>query len=53
MFDEETPVGLILGKPNNEYPGKGKQVRYGAAGIGYEFLRVAYPELLSSVLLWE
>jgi len=25
----------------------------GTAGIGYEFLRLAYPDLLSSVLLWE
>ena len=25
----------------------------GTAGIGYELLRLAYPELLPSVLLWE
>jgi lantibiotic modifying enzyme len=25
----------------------------GAAGIGYELLRIAHPEMLPSVLLWE
>ena len=26
---------------------------HGATGIGYELLRIAYPSLLPSVLLWE
>lgn len=50
---------IAAGKKRGRYGLNWKEGPYnpaffqGATGIGYEFLRVAYPESLSSVLLWE
>ena len=44
---------LFPNLPNHEISAFSPSFFRGTAGIGYELLRLAYPEKFSSVLLWE
>jgi type 2 lantibiotic biosynthesis protein LanM len=44
---------LFPNLPNRDFSAFNPSFFRGTAGIGYELLRLAYPEILPSVLLWE
>jgi lantibiotic modifying enzyme len=51
--EKNSAYKLFPNLPTHEFSAFSPSFFRGTAGIGYELLRLAYPEALPSVLLWE